>query len=334
MAVSRVSPEQQFQREYIRSAKEFFPSTIAVLHLHSKIPAPHAPDTRHPHCLGRSHQSNIMLWPTSVNVEYPVLRRTSVSSHRCALLALSSVRAGVLGVALLVAACAPAPPRIGSPSEWVASPSFDERRPNIVVLHHTTNDTAGQALQTLTNPALEVSSHYLIARDGTLYQLVDERYRAWHAGLSRWGAITDLNSASIGIELDNNGEEPFPAQQIEVLLALLADLKSRYDIPRANFLGHADVAPGRKVDPSRYFPWHTLAEHEFGLWCDPPLPAAPPDLDVQLALQALGYDPSRLEAAVHAFKLHFIQDDPGTQITPRDRDMLHCLLRQRAAASN
>jgi len=274
-----------------------------------------------------------MLWPTSANVKSPVLRRTSLSSRRCACLVPSSLRAGVLGMALLVAACAPTPPRVGSPSEWVPSPSFNERRPNIVVLHHTTNDTATQALQTLTNPTLEVSSHYLIARDATLYQLVDERRRAWHAGTSRWGTLIDLNSASIGIELDNNGDEPFPVQQIEALLALLTDLKSRYAIPRANFLGHADVAPGRKVDPSRHFPWRTLAEHAFGLWCDPPLPAAPPDLNVELALQALGYNTSRLEAAVHAFKLHFIQDDLGAQITPRDRDMLHCLLRQRAATS-
>lgn len=237
-------------------------------------------------------------------------------------------------MALLFAACAPTPPRVGSPSEWVASPNFNERRPNIVVLHHTTNETADQALRTLTNPALEVSSHYLIARDGKLYQLVDERYRAWHAGTSRWGALTDLNSASIGIELDNNGDEPFPAQQIDALLALLADLRSRYAIPQANIIGHADVAPGRKTDPSRHFPWRTLAEQGFGLWCDPPLPAAPANLDVELALQALGYDTSRLEAALHAFKLHFIQDDLAVQITPRDRDMLYCLLRQRAFTSN
>ena len=276
-----------------------------------------------------------MLWPTSAHVRYPVPQQTSLSSAQYGYHALTLLRTLVLGVALLVAACAPTPPRIGSPSaEWVPSPNFNARRPNIVVLHHTTDDTAAEALQTLSNPTLEVSAHYLIARDGTLYQLVDERYRAWHAGLSSWGPLTDLNSASIGIELDNNGDEPFPTQQINALLVLLADLKSRYQIPQANFIGHSDVAPGRKVDPSRYFPWKALAEQGFGLWCDPPLPAAPPDLDIELALQALGYNTSRLEAAISAFKLHFIQDDLGAEITSHDRDMLSCLLHQRTATSN
>lgn len=239
-----------------------------------------------------------------------------------------------LGVALLLAACAPTPPRIGSPSQWIPSPSFDERRPNIVVLHHTSNDTARQALRTLTDPAREVSAHYVIDRDGTLYQLVDERHRAWHAGVSSWGAITDLNSVAIGIELDNNGREPFPQAQIDALMILLGELKTRYSIPRANFLGHADVAPGRKVDPSRHFPWRTLAARGFGLWCDPPLPAAAPAMDFELGLRALGYNTANLEASIGAFKLHFIQDEVSAQITARDRDMLHCLLAQRDTVSD
>ena len=245
------------------------------------------------------------------------------------------VRTGcVVALALLLDACAPAPSRIGSPSEWRPSPSFDERRPSIVVLHHTSNDAARDALRTLTDPAREVSAHYVIGRDGALYQLVDERHRAWHAGVSQWGAITDLNSVSIGIELDNNGREPFPQVQIDALLGLLADIKGRYSIPRANFVGHADVAPGRKVDPSRYFPWRVLAERGFGLWCDPPLPAAPVALDFELGLSALGYGTANLQASISAFKLHFIQDDAGATVTPRDRDMLYCLLQQRATASD
>jgi len=241
---------------------------------------------------------------------------------------------GALAVTLLVAACAPTPARIGSPSQWVPSPSFDERRPSIVVLHHTSNDTARQALRTLTDPAREVSAHYVVDRDGTLFQLVDERHRAWHAGVSRWGAIEDLNSVSIGIELDNNGREPFPQAQIDALLVLLAEIKSRYSIPRANFIGHADVAVGRKVDPSRYFPWRTLAARGFGLWCDPPLPTAGPSMDFELGLRALGYHTANLEASISAFKLHFIQDDVSAQITPRDRDMLHCLLALRDTLSD
>ena len=136
----------------------------------------------------------------------------------------------------------------------------------------------------------KVSSHYLIARDGRIYYLVDELARAWHAGESYWGGNRDLNSASIGIELDNNGGEPFAEAQIEALIALLADLKARYGIPTANFIGHGDVAPGRKVEPSRWFPWQGLAGHGFGLWCEPPYPPAPPDLDSATLLAAFGYD--------------------------------------------
>lgn len=240
--------------------------------------------------------------------------------------------AWALVLALSAAGCVQAPPRVGSPAQWIESPSFDERRPNIVILHHTSNDSARDALRTLTDPARAVSAHYVIDRDGTLYQLVDERHRAWHAGVSRWGAIADVNSVSIGIELDNNGFEPFPQAQIDALIKLLGELKARYSIPRANLLGHADVAPGRKVDPSSHFPWRQLAGHGFGLWCDPPLAPAPPGLDFRLGLQALGYHTANFEASISAFKLHFIQDDASPEITARDRDMLSCLLEQRANA--
>ena len=237
-----------------------------------------------------------------------------------------------VALALVLAGCAPAPSRIGARAQWTPSPSFNERRPNIVVLHHTSNDTVRDALRTLTDPAREVSAHYLVGRDGSLHQLVDERHRAWHAGDSRWGAISDLNSVSIGIELDNNGREPFPRAQTDALLTLLAELKTRYSIPRANFIGHADVAPGRKVDPSSHFPWRMLAERGYGLWCAAPLPAAPPGLDFALGLRALGYNTANLEASIRAFKLHFIQDDDSARITQREQDMLHCLLEQRATS--
>ena len=103
----------------------------------------------------------------------------------------------------------------------VPSPNHNARRPNFVILHDTSNSTVDRALRTLTDPAREVSAHYLIGRDGTLYQLVDESRRAWHAGASYWGGDTDLNSASIGIELDNTGAEPYSEAQILSLLDLL-----------------------------------------------------------------------------------------------------------------
>ncbi|MBI4195063.1 MAG: N-acetylmuramoyl-L-alanine amidase [Betaproteobacteria bacterium] len=237
-----------------------------------------------------------------------------------------SIRAYMALLALTVAACAPLPQRANVPVVQRPSPNFDERRPGFVILHHTSDDTAEQALSTLTDPARKVSSHYLISRNGRIHYLVDEQARAWHAGESYWSGHHDLNSASIGIELDNSGEESFPEAQIESLLALLADIKERYGLPAANFLGHGDVAPGRKTDPSRYFPWRRLAERGFGLWCDPPYPPAPPGLDAAMLLDAFGYDISRPYAAVAAFKRRFSPDDPSEEMTERDRALLYCLL--------
>ena len=234
--------------------------------------------------------------------------------------------AGLL--AILLAACAQLPPPVGAPAQWRPSPNFDKRMPNFVIIHGTSDDTVDQALLTLTDPLRRVSAHYLIGRDGEVFQLVDERARAWHAGESKWGADADLNSVSLGIELDNNGDEPFPDVQISALLMLLDGIQERYHIPAANYVGHADVAPRRKVDPSAYFPWATLAQHGYGLWCDPPLPAPPAAMDTALALRALGYDVSDFEAALGAFKLHFMQEEATRELTDLDRSMLYCLLSQ------
>lgn len=246
--------------------------------------------------------------------------------------ARASMRVVALLAAVLMVACAPTPQRVGHPSEWVGSPNFNDRRPSYVVLHHTSDDTVDEALRTLTDPLREVSAHYLIGRDGVIHQLVDERFRAWHAGRSRWGADADLNSSSIGVELDNNGAEPFPPAQIEALMRLLADLKARYRIPTENFLAHADVAPGRKVDPSAWFPWRELAQGGFGLWCDPPWAPAPDNFDPELGLQALGYDMSRRDAAVRAFKLRFVPTRIDANLAADDRDLIHCLLQARASS--
>ena len=139
---------------------------------------------------------------------------------------------------LALSACAPLPQYTTLPVETRPSPNFGERRPNYVILHHTTNDTVEQAVATLTGRMRDVSAHYLISRDGRIIYLVDELKRAWHAGDSYWGGNRDLNSSSIGIELDNNGSEPYSDAQIQTLIALLGDLASRWNIPPAN------VAPG------------------------------------------------------------------------------------------
>src|SRR5262249_42850892 len=215
-----------------------------------------------------------------------------------------------LGVAVLaLSACTPLPIRTTLPVDVRPSPNFGERRPNYVILHHTTNDDAGRALATLTSPVAQVSAHYLVGRDGRIAYLVDERLRAWHAGESYWGGNRDLNSASIGIELDNDGVELYAEPQIDTLLALLADPKTRWSIPAANFLGHGDIAPGRKVDPGRLFPWRRLAALGYGLWCDPPYDAAPAGAEDELLLAALGYDISRLPAALAAVQRHYAPGD-------------------------
>jgi N-acetylmuramoyl-L-alanine amidase len=232
-------------------------------------------------------------------------------------------------LALAVVACAPVIQRTSLPVEARPSVNVDARRPNYVIVHFTTNDNADQALRTLTDPLSRVSAHYLVGRDGKIYSLVDELARAWHAGESYWGGHRDLNSASIGIELDNDGDEPFAEAQISALLALLADLKQRYVIPAANFLGHSDVAPRRKVDPGRRFPWKLLAAHGFGLWCEPPYAEAPGSVDGATLLAALGYNVADPAAAVSAFRSHFTPDSFEHELTADDAALLRCLVKQK-----
>lgn len=236
----------------------------------------------------------------------------------------------IVAAVLALSACAPLPQRAEIPTRWQPSPNFNARQADLVVIHHTGSDTAERALRVLSDPALAVSAHYLVARDGLIYQLVDERARAWHAGKSRWGAVSDVNSASLGIELDNDGDEPFPAVQIAALIGLLDDIKRRHGIPTANFVGHSDVAPRRKVDPSRHFPWRELALRGFGLWCDPPHAPPPAGFDPALALQALGYDGSDIDAAIAAFRLHYVQDDSPPLLTGADLGLLACLVKRKA----
>ena len=235
---------------------------------------------------------------------------------------------------LALAGCATPPPTMQHTDLPVivrASPNFDDRRPNYVILHYTSSADPERALRTLTDPASKVSAHYLIARDGRIYALVDERVRSWHAGVSYWGGHRDVNSAAIGIELDNTGNEPFAGPLIDKLLALLADLKARYSIPTANFLGHSDVAPRRKVDPGTLFPWRELAARGYGLWCDPPYPV-PPAADGLTLLAAFGYDTADAAAAISAFKLHFAPDGDLRELTDGDRAVLGCLIEKKRAA--
>ena len=171
------------------------------------------------------------------------------------------------------------PPTPGSDSlllsrYWVGTTNFNLRKPNYVVIHHTAQDSTAQTLRTFTLVRTQVSAHYVIGRDGRVYHMLNDYLRAWHGGVARWGNNTDINSSSIGIELDNNGTELFSQPQITSLLHVLAGLKKAYGIPAANFIGHADIAPSRKNDPSAFFPWKWLADNGYGLWYDAgPLPS-------------------------------------------------------------
>ncbi len=153
---------------------------------------------------------------------------------------------------------------------WIASPNFGERRdgaqPDLVVLHYTAMHSAKDACDTLCNPKTEVSAHYLIAEDGEILQLVEEDMRAWHAGAGAWGAVTDVNSRSIGIEIANPGTSPFAAPQMDALEQVLSGIVDRWSIRPERVIGHSDMAPGRKIDPGPRFDWRRLARAGLAVW--------------------------------------------------------------------
>jgi N-acetylmuramoyl-L-alanine amidase len=210
---------------------------------------------------------------------------------------------------------------------WVGSVNFGIRKPNFVILHHTAQNSSDQTLKTFTIARTQVSAHYVIGRDGKIFQMVNDYLRAQHAGVGKWGNDTDLNSSSIGIEIDNNGDEPYPEAQIKSLLEVLAAVKKRYNIPVANFIGHADIAPTRKPDPNK-FPWKVLAKKGFGFWYDDVLLMPPADFDTTAALRIIGYDVKNLSAAITAFKRHFVQTDITPVLTPADRLILFNLYKK------
>lgn len=192
---------------------------------------------------------------------------------------------------------------------WVGTTNFNLRKPNFVIIHHTAQNSCDLTLKAFTRPASQVSAHYVICKDGTVHHMLNDYLRAWHAGIGRWGNVNDVNSVSIGIELDNNGKEAFPAPQVQSLLTLLDTLKMRYNIPAANFIGHADIAPTRKDDPNIYFPWKDLANKGFGLWYgDTTAVTIPGSFSATHSLRIIGYDVRDSVAAIKAFKRRFVQD--------------------------
>lgn len=169
-----------------------------------------------------------------------------------------------------------------------------------MVLHYTAMASASEALARLCDPVAEVSAHYLIDRDGTIFSLVDEANRAWHAGAGAWGGAGDVNSRSIGIELQNTGAEPFPEPQMAALERLLAKVLKRHALPPGAVIAHSDMAPDRKCDPGVRLDWRRLAARGLSVWPEPALPG-----DFPADLRAFGYPDCPSETLLAAFRLRF-----------------------------
>jgi N-acetylmuramoyl-L-alanine amidase len=217
------------------------------------------------------------------------------------------------------------------------SPNFDERDSpvSMVVLHYTGMPDGPSAIAWLRNPESKVSCHYLVAEDGQILRMVPEEKRAWHAGRSYWRGLRNVNSASIGIEIVNPGHEhgyrPFPEEQMNSVLRLVADIVDRYDIPRANVVGHSDVAPARKQDPGELFDWGKLARYGLAL-ARPTKGLMDPhwtDGGFLLALERFGYDVSDAKAAVTAFQRRFRPELVDGEIEGECRSILLSLLLDR-----
>ncbi len=210
------------------------------------------------------------------------------------------------------------------------SPNVEPRRgvaPSILLLHYTGLPTVERAIEVLSRPDCKVSCHYVVDLDGRITQMVAEEMRAWHAGVSVWEGETDINSASIGIEIQNVGHDAgypeFPAKQMQALITLSRDIVRRHGMRPERVLAHSDVAPGRKIDPGEKFDWRHMARRGVGLWVEP---APVDDADLGLARDAAdprvaafqarladyGYGVSksgvideRTEIVIAAFQRHF-----------------------------
>jgi N-acetylmuramoyl-L-alanine amidase len=175
----------------------------------------------------------------------------------------------------------------------------------------------------------QVSAHYVICKDGTIHHMLNDYLRAWHGGVGKWGNNTDINSSSIGIEIDNNGFEVFTGQQLDKLIALLGALKKTYGIPTANFIGHSDIAPTRKVDPNVNFPWKRLADSGFGIWWgDTTGVQVPANFNSMEALRIIGYDIRDSSAVIQAFKRKYLQQDKSAELTEPDKKVLYTLYKK------
>lgn len=197
----------------------------------------------------------------------------------------------------------------------IPSPNFSNRTLPIsmLVFHYTEIEHDEDAIHVLTNSSSKkpVSAHYLVGEKGNIYQLVDECKRAWHAGVSYWRGVTDVNSASIGIEISSKGRDifgkaiPYDDAVITSLQTLTKDIIRRHNIRSYNVVGHSDVAPLRKSDPGELFPWKELASNGIGFWTDDFIK---PTVPIEIMLSKIGYNTSNINAAITAFQRHYYQE--------------------------
>jgi len=209
---------------------------------------------------------------------------------------------------------------------WRPSPNFGERRegarPRLIVLHYTAMASAAAALDRLCAPEAQVSAHYLIGRDGGLWQMVEEEARAWHAGAGAWGSVRDVNSASIGIEIDNPGDAPFSEPAMARLEALLPGIMARWGIGPEGVIGHSDCAPGRKIDPGPRFDWRRLARGGLSLW---PVGGDDPGGALEPLLERAGYTADvSAESRLAAFRSRYRPGADG-EACADDRALLAAL---------
>ena len=192
------------------------------------------------------------------------------------------------------------------------SPNSGARRggvtPSLIVIHYTAMQSCAEARDRLCDPKAEVSAHWLISRHGDAESLVDDTLRAWHAGAGEWAGITDVNSHSIGIELDNPGTAPFSEPQMTALETLLRRLMARWSIAPHRIIGHSDMAPLRKSDPGPRFDWRRLALQGLSVWPDA---SNAPALDFVSSARRFGYPALAEDVLLQAFRWRFCPGGTG-----------------------
>ena len=209
------------------------------------------------------------------------------------------------------------------------SPNFNDRqgkaRPNIIVIHYTATSSFEEAKETLCNKASKVSAHYLISADGKVFRLINETKRAWHAGVSKWGSITDINSYSIGVELSNDGFSPFGEKLMMSLELLLDEVVKKWEIPACRVLAHSDVSPGRKIDPGVKFDWDRLALRNLAIKPKVRNVEIPNRKDFLKSLGVFGYNTEKpYETLLSAFRIRFNPLETGA-LTVNDTGLAKAL---------